>query len=53
MEIGDGDNNGGDEDDEDNNEDNDDSEDQFCEFWLPLAGKSEQNLSPALPSNNQ
>ena len=49
MEIGDGDNDDGDDDDEDN----DDSEDQFCEFWLPLAGKSEQNLPPALPSNNQ
>ena len=38
---------------DDDDEDNDDSEDQFCEFWLPLAGKSEQNLPPALPSNNQ
>ena len=45
MEIRDGDNDGGDDDDEDN----DDSEDQFCEFWLPLAGKSEQNLSPRFP----
>ena len=45
MEIGDGDNYDGDDDDEDN----DDSEDQFCEFWLPLAGKSEQNLSPRFP----
>ena len=49
MEIGDGDNDDGD----DVDEDNEDSEDQFCEFWLPLAGKSEQNLPPALPSNNQ
>ena len=45
MEIGDADNDDGDDDDEDN----DDSEDQFCEFWLPLAGKSEQNLSPCFP----
>ena len=51
MEIGDGDNDGGDDDDEhkDDDEDNDDSKDQFCEFWLPLAGKSEQNLSPRFP----
>ena len=51
MEIGDGDNDDGDDDDEhkDDDEDNDDSEDQFCEFWLPLAGKSEQNLSPRFP----
>ena len=45
MEIGDSDN----DDDDDDDEDNDDSEDQFCEFWLPLAGKSEQNLSPRFP----
>ena len=45
TEIGNGDNCDGDDDDEHN----DDSEDQFCEFWLPLAGKSEQNLSPRFP----
>ena len=43
--AGDEDNNDG----ADDDDDNDDSEDQFCEFWLPLAGKSEQNLSPRFP----